>query len=268
MPNATYPFGILSPLVIISLPLWYFSLSRLVTLHWIRRTGLLAMMFILLLGGLVVSVKIGGGSDLHNLDAYLVLLLIVALYAISNQIAPDNRSLEQRPLSAPIFRWLLPMALIVPVGSAFRGTTPYVPVNHQETNAALTQIQAAINQIPTDREVLFMYQRPLIVFGHLKVKLVPEYENVLLFEAVFARNQAYLEKFYSDLYQRRFGLIVAESQPTEKRGRKHPFGEENDLWLSTITQFLQQHYQIVQAIPWVNLQIYEPKSNLSVICSP
>ena len=42
--------------------------------------SLLLILLIFFAGGIVVSVKIGGGSNLHNMDAFLVFLLVAAVY--------------------------------------------------------------------------------------------------------------------------------------------------------------------------------------------
>ena len=48
--------------------------------HLLRLGLIFAALLVLFAGGLVVSMKIGGGVDIHNLDAYLSLLLIVTVY--------------------------------------------------------------------------------------------------------------------------------------------------------------------------------------------
>jgi len=70
MPNATYPMGILPGIGIAILPpalLIACSLRQPVARDPFRLTLLIGVLAVLLLGGLVVSVKIGGGGDLHNL---------------------------------------------------------------------------------------------------------------------------------------------------------------------------------------------------------
>jgi hypothetical protein len=54
-------------------------------LHTIRQLGLAAILSVLFLGGIIVSTKIGGGSNLHNLDAYLVVLWVIGGYVFSGK---------------------------------------------------------------------------------------------------------------------------------------------------------------------------------------
>ena len=68
--------------------------------HPLRSILCLAMLVILLAGGAVASVKIGGGNNLHNMDAYLVLLLVLGAYVVTGQVAA-----EARP-QAPKIHWV------------------------------------------------------------------------------------------------------------------------------------------------------------------
>ncbi len=100
-PSDTNPIGIIPGTLIVSLPLFlllYLSIRKhLNNLHPLRWFGAAAMLFILLGGGLVVSTKIGGGGDLHNMDAYMVLLaLIGCLFLRSARRNGDNRPASVR----------------------------------------------------------------------------------------------------------------------------------------------------------------------------
>ncbi|HAV78970.1 MAG TPA: hypothetical protein DCX53_16595, partial [Anaerolineae bacterium] len=79
-PNASYQLGILPSVVLASFSIWlviYLVLrGRVNNFHPVRLLFIFAALLVLFLGGLVVSLKIGGGADLHNMDAYFVLLLI------------------------------------------------------------------------------------------------------------------------------------------------------------------------------------------------
>src|SRR6266498_1503530 len=87
LPNASYPLGLILAALLASLPMWlviYVVLrtNRKEAWHPVRLLLIFAALFVLLLGGLLVSLKIGGGVDVHNLDAYLCLLLIVFSYLV------------------------------------------------------------------------------------------------------------------------------------------------------------------------------------------
>jgi hypothetical protein len=86
LPNASYFLGILPAALLASLPLWFAMYvvirSRKGDWHPLRLFFILAALFVLFIGGLVVSLKIGGGANLHNMDAYFSLLLIVFAYLV------------------------------------------------------------------------------------------------------------------------------------------------------------------------------------------
>jgi len=110
LPNPTYPLGILPSTVLVSLPILGLMLLRLYN-HWreyhlLRLLGLAAVLLVLFAGGVVVSVKIGGGSNLHNLDAYLSLLLVIGSYIYFERFLPDHPSRvaetsQEERISAP-----------------------------------------------------------------------------------------------------------------------------------------------------------------------
>jgi len=95
-PSSTYPIGILPGILLVSLPMFWAIWEKLrrsqekqpmwKLVHPIRWAGLGAILLVLFAGGLVVSVKIGGGSNLHNMDAYLSLLLAVFSWIIFNKL--------------------------------------------------------------------------------------------------------------------------------------------------------------------------------------
>ncbi len=103
LPNPTFPPGILPASLFISLPLITIVAIKLLkkyrgTKTWrlvssIRWLSILPILLVLFAGGVVVSTKIGGGSNLHNMDAYLVMLAIVTAFLFFDQIK-INRNLR------------------------------------------------------------------------------------------------------------------------------------------------------------------------------
>lgn len=261
LPNATYAPGILLPLLTVSIPLWYFSLTGMSHLHWLRRTGLIAMMLTLLAGGIVASVKIGGGSDLHNLDAYWVLMLMVSAYAFFDRLSQDTNRSNFRSVSKVNASWALMLLLFAPIGSVLNGMRPYVAPDWSKITSVLRQLQTEIDKVPQGQEILVMYQRPLITFGYLKVELVPEYESVLVLDMAMSRDTDFLRQLYNDFCNHRFALIVAESQPVMLKGKGYSFGEENDVWFNTVTQPLLQSYVRTMSFSDAGIELYAPLEN-------
>ena len=76
-PNPNHFLGILPAILIVSGPLIVtivIAARQWKALHTLRWSGLFLMIGVLFAGSLVVSVKIGGGGDLHNMDAYAILI--------------------------------------------------------------------------------------------------------------------------------------------------------------------------------------------------
>ncbi len=256
-PNATYSTGILIPVMFLSFPqVWIFLEARCL-LRPIRMIGLAAMLMLLLVGGLFVSIKIGGGSDLHNLDAYLSMQVIVTTYIFFRRCTPDTTA---EIVSTPWF--LLALTLVIPFWSACKDVRPYLTYDHEAVNTALQVLKDQSERASGDGEVLFMYQKQLLAFGYIDVPLVPEYENVFLLDMAMSETEVYLDKFYNDLCQHRFSLIVSEYQPQGLQGSTHGFGEENDAWYNAITQPLLQTYQLDSRIPEAGIELYFPQQEV------
>ena len=101
LPSATNPIGIIPGVLLVSVPAWLIIFWRYRqpahSVHTLRWFALLAMLLILLVGGLIVSTKIGGGGDLHNMDAYLVLLAIIVAYFVSGREVGERDGRTRRP---------------------------------------------------------------------------------------------------------------------------------------------------------------------------
>jgi hypothetical protein len=247
--NPTFPLGVVPGILIISAPMLAVIIhalrGRFTAWHPIRLVGLAGMLGILFAGGLVVSVKIGGGGDLHNMDAYLTLLGIIGAYLFFDRAALDKTVSGFHPsLLIGYF------ALLVPVGFAILSVT--VPKPHDNIRAAkgLQDLRRIVTQASLEgRQVLFINQRHLLADKSITgVPLIPEYELVTLMEMAMSNNQPYLNQFYSDLRTHRFGLIVASGQNLEPQPSDYPFAAENNTWTERIARPLQCEYQIEKVL--------------------
>src|SRR5688572_13332426 len=98
-PNASYFLGILPGALLASLPVWvaiYVVIrARKRDWHPLRLALIFTALLVLFLGGLIVSLKIGGGANLHNMDAYFSLLLIVFAYFVFARYQPEDGAAAQ-----------------------------------------------------------------------------------------------------------------------------------------------------------------------------
>ncbi len=295
-PSSTYFLGILPGIILLSIPVFLLIWSRLNTktdatplwkqIHPIRLLGVTVILLVLLVGGLVVSVKIGGGSNLHNLDAYMSLLLVAMYLVVFNQLKPDNKwstyTLQKMDRSValndqgltnsvrnPAFNdklqivgiilcALIPSVMIL----TSRGpTTAFPPLD--EINRGLAVTNRTIDALkPGEKNVLFLTNRHWLTFGYVKdVPLIPEYERVFLMEMAMAKNREYLDKFHQDLASHRFDLIISEPIYLKEKQQDVRFSEENNAWVEQVSKSVWCYYKPKLLIKSVSLQILVPREN-------
>jgi hypothetical protein len=278
LPNRTFPMGILPSAVFVSLPLIGLIALRLINrwreYHLIRLVGLTAILCVLFVGGVVVSVKIGGGSNLHNLDAYLTLLLVIGSYIYFDRFAPDcsehlkeNLQLSTSPTSDKLFQstevFLVALALVFPLYFTLSvgGALPHR--DYPSEQAAIQTINSAIQQsIKQGGEILFINQRHLLTFDYVQgVPLIPEYELVFLMEMAMSDNSTYLDAFHTDLSHQRFAMIVSEPLTTQYQGSSHSFGEENDAWVERVSEPILCYYERTQKVDAAGVVLYTPRAD-------
>jgi hypothetical protein len=260
-PNATFVYGILPGTLLVSAPLLLILSAgiwgRLRNWHPIRLMGLGAILIVLFAGGLVSSTKIGGGGDLHNMDAYIITLLLIGTYMFFSQFIPENS------LTAITIPWaMIGFAVIVPFWFAIQAGGPYQTCNPTETKQALTEIQRRSSQVTrAGQEVLFLSQRHLLAFKTIQdVPLVPDYEKDIMVEMIFSNNRTYMEHFYLDVVSYRFGLIIADPQVVVSKGRNYLFGEENDAWVHKVTIPLLCYYEPVFTSYSLKVEVLAPRA--------
>jgi hypothetical protein len=259
-PSPTNPIGIIPGTLIVSLPLFiliYLSVRKhLNNMHPLRQAGLVVMLLILLVGGLVVSTKIGGGGDLHNMDAYMVMLALIGVYFMCQRVEPEAPSTSQfGAVTWPVIALLL----IVPVSFTLSRITR--PFTYNKAGAAedLAVLRESVQSYSKSGEVLFIYQRQLLTFGMIpNVQIVPEDEVVSLMEMAISGNKPYLDKFYADLASHRFAAIVASRQNLGVE--TGDFIEESNVWTRLVAQPLLCQYKPAVTLTFSNIQVFIPRA--------
>jgi len=201
------------------------------------------MVLILLLGGLVVSVKIGGGSNLHNIDAYLALLMIVAVYVFWGKVALDkdespSEGMDKIPVLVVALNIIIPVLITLRIGGV------YIHPDSLKDKRDLNDLQQIISGVQPDEDVLFISERQLVVFDQIPgLYLVPDYEKLELMEMAMAGNEVYLDQFYEDISSHRFDLIVSDAVNVRLRDEDHPFSEEHNVWVEKVLVPLLRYYR-------------------------
>lgn len=282
-PNATYGSGILLGLCIASAPV-VILLFHLGMQHWHRdRLQVLSLMLSLvafLVVGLVISTKIGGGGDLHNLDMYLIGLLFVAA---AMWRAGANRWVAEGIKSSIGISLLLAVVLAMP---AFQPLMEMRPIRFAKDAGWLTVLTDTarprdLGSLPGDAEVasslqelqkvatdsqalgpvLFMDQRQLLTFGYIKnVTLIPDYEKKRMMDEALSSNAGYFQPFYQDLAAHRFSLIVSSLLRTPIRDSEYGFGEENNAWVKWVARPVLCYYAELDTLTDVKVELLVPRT--------
>ncbi|MBK8823937.1 MAG: hypothetical protein IPN58_15425 [Anaerolineales bacterium] len=258
LPNETFPLGIILGITLVAAPLIIaiiqIARGQFSRVHPLRWAALFAMLSVLLLGGLIVSVKIGGGADLHNMDAFLVLLAIIATAFFAGHVAGED---DLNPVWGQIHWSVTVAALLVPLGFALPQIGFLPSYDHVKVEKDIQTLQSVITQ--NEGEILFVTERQLITFGELNnVRLVPEYEQSELMEMAMSGNREYLETFYSDLKHHRFTFIIAEDQKFTLQ-KKGSFIEENNAWVRYVGAPLLCAYKPIETLTSTNIQVFVPR---------
>ena len=265
LPNASYFLGILPAAILASLPAWIgmYIMLRATKDDWhpLRLFFILAALFVLFIGGLIVSLKIGGGANLHNMDVYISMLLIVLAYMVFARYRREGDGDFGRQVG---LHWLLVIALIImPAWSYLQfGVGYYKNYDPAKTQKTLASLQEHVDQANAQGgEVLFITQRQLISMHMLhNVKLVPEYEREDLMELAMSNNLHYLGQFQSDMENQRFALIVVDPLNFNIMTRDRSFAEENNVWVRKIVKQILCNYREEAVFPQDDIALYVPQT--------
>ncbi|MBI5943836.1 MAG: hypothetical protein HY864_05665 [Chloroflexi bacterium] len=270
LPNETYSLGVLPGLLFISVPL-LFAMAQMLRkktshLHPLRWLALLALLTVLFLGGLVVSTKIGGGGDLHNLDAFLVMLALITSSFFAERVVGEEKS---NPAWGQI-RWPVTVAaMLIPIGFAIPQIRFVHSYDHVLAEKDIRKLQqVALEAANNGGEVLFVTERQLLTFDELKnIPLTPDYEQIELMEMAMSGNRDYLKNFYADLHAHRFAIIIAKKQKSEMK-KRGAFMEEDNAWVRYVGAPLLCEYYPIDSLELENIQIFIPRSDLPACKDP
>ena len=258
LPNPTFPLGILPGVLLgtgaVVLALAWVWRRRPESFSWWARgyAGIMLLAFFVV--GLVISSKIGGGNNLHNLDMYLIGLLLVVGWHWQRF---GNQLLGELPKFLVMWALLGPMVVLFwGYGFAFRPRLPSSEVQQK----ALAFLQQATQDALTEGEVLFMDQRQLLTFGYVLVPLVPDYEKKLMADRSMSGDEVLFRQYYQDLQRRRFSLIVTEVLKVRwEDPMRHGFAEENNAWVRWVAQPTLCYYEPVATFRELRLQVLRPR---------
>jgi hypothetical protein len=267
LPNLTLGPGIVLLILLTTGPLLALLAYKMITRQWkldgfqlLAVWGALIGFFII---GLVISTKIGGGGDLHNLDMYIGTLIVVTMLGLTGQV--EGQDVKRWSSSALTMLCLLAILPIYPF-------TPFHPSagahawldlpTREDTDKALKVINDAVENYSEFGEVLFMDQRQLLTFGYVKaIPFVPEFEKKYMMDQALASNENYFLPYYQDLANNRFALIVTEPLKVGLKEEGGVFSEENDLWVKWVSAPTLCFYEQVHTDKTVGIELLVPREN-------
>ncbi len=266
-PNASYALGVLPGIILFSLPLWIIGVRSLQTSELksqetfeskLRFGLILAALAVLFVGGIFVSMKIGGGADLHNMDAYAVMLLVVAAHLVFGRCASESGKTP----GPRILPWgVVALLVLVPAWLNLRGAASFWQYDRAESQATLTALQQRVDSVNArGGQVLFITQRHLIAMKMLdNVTLIPEYEREELMEMAMANNEAYLKTFRADMEAHRFAAIVVDPLKFNLLGEEDAMGAENNAWTRAVVKKVLCNYKLDELFAADRIAIYVPQ---------
>lgn len=288
-PNATYPEGILLGLLLAVGPLIavliYLSVTRRWTLNFLQKLAIILPLLAFLVVGLIVSVKIGGGGDLHNMDMFIIGLLfagamawhqsgakwilesaaspvwirLVMLFMVIYPAYYPMKFIAPNRVAEEDMTWVMTLADIPPQGP-FPELLPY----ETDSDKALKDIQDAIEEYAPNGDILFIDQRQLLTFKYVTgVPLVPEYDKKVLINEAMSASESYFQTFYRDLAAQRFSLIITNPLHERVQTEEDNFGEENNAWVKWVSTPVLCFYEPLETLKKVRIQLLAPKQDVS-----
>lgn len=261
-PNPSYSLGILPGALLASLPswlaMWIVVRACLTDWHPIRLLFIFAALLVLFVGGIIVSLKIGGGANLHNMDAYLSLLLIVLAYLVFARYKSETGE-AVKPVVLPWFVAVLLMLMPVWAWTQFDlGIRTY---DAQRTQSVLAELQRHVDEAKAQGgQILFITQRQLISMHMLQgVTLVPEYEREDLMEMAMGDNTRYLDAFGDDMENQRFALIVVDPLNYKIMAADRSFAAENNVWVRRVMKRILCNYREEVVFREDEIALYVPQ---------
>ncbi len=286
LPNETYPEGLLLGTLIAILPALILLVYASRSIDWkfprLQKTALWGSLFAFLLVGLIISTKIGGGNNLHNLDMFLIALLFVLATAWKHGRFRSFFVSESSVFIKLVVFLLIALPALKPLLSLrpklsltqeeikqIQVLTDFEPntdapletlPSEDDIEKVLTRIRTYTIQAAEKGEVLFIDQRQLLTFGYVpSIPLIPDYEKKLMMEQSMRNNAEYFIDYYRDLSNHRFSMIISEplKTPVKEEGA---FSEEGDAWTKWVAAPTLCFYEPIETFKAVYIQLLVPRT--------
>jgi len=268
-PNSTFPLGILPGIFLATFPLlllWYLWHRRGLYSWslWGYKIAMGELAFFLAVG-ILVSLKIGGGNNLHNMDMFLISMLFITA-ALWQQGGADWLAVRRWNMKERI---VLILIVLTPMYFIFLSANPRNIPDAQWWQPALQSVQHYV-QIANEqgKEVLFMDQRQLLTFGYVEpTPLVVEYEKKYVMDKAMASDNQYFARYYHDLATHRFAVIITEPLDANRQSSADSnFAAENNAWVHWVSIPTLCYYRVESIFPAAGVAVLVPRDKDSTHC--
>ncbi len=264
-PNPTNSLGIVGELLLVAVPLMILVIYLIRTERWKLNVwqylAVVGSLFGFLGLGLVVSIKVGGGSNLHNLDMFLISLVFIAAIAWENGLQQLLENFDLQSIGIKVI--FLLMVLIL----AFLPMLEVIPLELPEqkyVDLTIDLLRVESERVVSEGgEVLFMDQRQLLTFGVIEFPMVPEYEKKVVMDRALAEDREYFAPFYEDLANQRFSLIITDPQRIRYSREDEQWDAENDAWVEWVTEPLYCFYEPKYSKDKTHVWFFVPRADVS-----
>jgi hypothetical protein len=259
--------GLLPGVTLLCLPLFAVVLFAIWKyknqLHWVRWLAIASLLILFFAGSTLVSIRAGGGYDLHNYDSLFILLFMCGCFFGLGAVSQDKSvHLDNAVLANyPVLFCLLAVSILF----AFHPVLPTPSTNVDQSAEAIQQINTLVKQYAqTDHPILFIDERQLLVYQLISdPQIYVPYDKIELMEMAMARNNAYSQKFSADIKDQKFSLIVSEVLPKWlKPYNKNQFERdwyENNVWVNVVSTPVLAYYTPIYTNTDLGFAIYAPK---------
>ncbi len=265
-PNAGF-VGLLPGIILLCLPVLsvvlYSIWKYMNQLHWLRWLALASLLVLFFAGSTLVSLRAGGGYDLHNYDSLLLLLFMCGCFFGLQAVVQDIPvHLEKAVLTDYGVLFCL---LAVSILFAYHPVQATPSSHTEQSAAAIQQINLLINKnAQAGHPVLFIDERQLLVYRMIsETQIYVPYDKIELMEMAMARNSAYSQKFSTDIKNQKYSLIVSEVLPKWlKPFNKNQFERdwyENNVWVEVVSTPVLAYYTPIYINTDLGFAIYAPK---------
>jgi hypothetical protein len=258
-PNSIFSLGLLIGIILAVVPILLFIFYLLKQefkndfFQYFYSSFMLLILFII---GCIASIKIGGGSNLHNFDMFLVTIGLL-ISTVINKI--HFKELINSHYFSPLIIFFI-IALISPALFSFQNNQKLFFYDETKINSVLNDIKYEVTKKKDLGEILFMDQRQLLTFGYINnVPLVDDYEKKLLMDKSLSSDYLYFDNFYKDLFGKRFSLIVNENSSPTLIGSDYGFSNENNLYSLRVLQPLLCFYEPLKTYKDEGIQLLIPR---------